>query len=390
VYPYKTVGILPLTCYPWNTSSSTSTRRNVDGSVDAWPVEGSASCNLLSTRGVVDSLFPDGLASMIACPTDFHSDTGDCNVKVGEYTDDYAEVAARDASDAEIGHDDDGTCKLSLWTGMDAPTEGNGDATLNEPDLAVSKLAKRGTKEPFFFCDKAGRNKPKNIITRSTTSKLSFPGSGDMIRKKNGYTEDSFLSYGPLNPGDCDDYSFGKLDTPPASKSLEFASEHVLEWQILKKFLEDSPKIPRLDAIRLPIPAASGFKKGKLGVYDPEDRWKYCSYMWFWWSNAAPPMTYHGLRGYPIDILNKAIPNKENYQSELQLLSNGANDLKERLCGTGDVRQDKNMEKYVTSDVNIAINYCKQVMFAVKYVSETRRIFNHHGSELAYLHHGFC
>jgi hypothetical protein len=330
---------------------------------------------------VVDSLFPDGLASMIACPTDFHSDTGDCHVKVGEYTDDYAEVAARDASDAEIGHDDDGTCKLSLWTGMDAPTEGNGDATLNEPGLAVSKLAKRmSTKDGFELCDSPKlRNRPIKVIRKFASSKLSFQGSGDMINKKNGYTEDSFLSYGPLNPHDCDDYSFGKIPTPAPSQSLE--------WQILKKFMEDSPNMLPFKKAERSNPAASGFKNGQLMADDPsnpdptregDSSWQFCSYMWFWWSREAGQlMTYDGLTDYPINILNKAFPNKDNYRSELQLLSGEANNFKERLWGVGVIRKDRDVERYVTSDVNKAINFCKQVMFAVKYVGKAWRGSNH-------------
>lgn len=377
VYPYGTVNLLRSNCYPWNTSSSTSTRRNIDGTVEVRMVEGGDSGNRLSSRGVTDSLFPDGLGSMISCPTDFSSDTGDCNIEVGDYTDDFTDVEARDISALETvtGHEDDGTFKPSLWTDINAPRDGDEDTTLNEPGLAARQLAKRmSSKDQFNFCQDSGaRNDPKSIIKWTTVSKLSFFSSGDMLKQTNGYTLDSFLSYGPLNPSDCDDYSFGRIATPAPSESGDFASEHVLEWQILKKFLVDSPTISSLGTAQRPNPAAPEFKGGKLlakDSTDPNSTWKYCSYMWFWWN--VQRLTYDGLTGLPIDIINKAFPNKDKHAAELQLLSKDANNLKERIWGGGQIRKESDMNNYVTQNVNKAINNCKQLMFAVKYVSETR------------------
>ena len=387
VYPYETVSLLGSNCYPWNISSSTSTRTNIDGTVEARTVEGGDSGNRLSTRGVTDSLFPDGLGSMISCPTDFYSDTGDCNVEVGDYTGDFSDVAARDISALETvtGHDNDGTFKPSLWTDMNAPREGNEDTTLNEPGLAARNLVKRITiKKPFSICnDDTLRNNLTKIITAMNVPKLTFHSSGDMINKKNGYTLNSFLSYGPLNPNDCDDYSFGQIVTPAASQSTDFASEHVLERQLLRSFLIKSPSISPLSTVQRSNPVAAGFEGGALLPQDPSDpnskgqgdsTWTYCSYMWFWWSEEAgvPQLTYDGLTGAPLHLLDKAFPNRLNHVAELQLLSKEANNLKERIWGSGQIRDRNDMKKYVTSNVNKAVNNCKQVMFAVQYVSETR------------------
>ena len=322
---------------------------------------------------------------MISCPTDIYSNTGDCNVDVSDYTGDdadYSGIAARDTSAAETGYDDDDDDddEPSLWADMDAPTEDNEDTTPNKPSLAA-----RSIKEPFSFCGGKldVRAPPSKIITKTEVSKLDFQSSGDMLKKKNGYTLNSFLSYGPLNPNDCDDYSFGKIATPAASDSLKFASEHVLEWQLLKNFLVQSPlKSPFVTTTRS-NPAALGFKGEKLLPKDPSNpnsegegraTWAYCSYVWFWWSRTKgiPLMTYEGLTGSPVDILNKAFPNKENYVSELQLVSAQANNFKERIWGVGAIRKDLDMAAFVTQDVNKAINNCKQLMFAVKYVSEAR------------------
>jgi hypothetical protein len=145
------------------------------------------------------------------------------------------------------------------------------------------------------------------------------------------------------------------------------------------------PELVHLAAQHNPAlePGRVGFKNGQLLVKDPSDpdstgkgdsTWTYCSYMWFWWSNTVgvPRMTYDGLTGAPIDILNKAFPNKDNYQSELQLLSKEANNFKERIWGNGVIRKEANMNTYATQDVNKATNNCKQLMSAVQYVSETR------------------
>lgn len=102
----------------------------------------------------------------------------------------------------------------------------------------------------------------------------------------------------------------------------------MLEWQILKNFLVQSPGYSVFNTIQLSNPAASGFKGGKLLPIDLNDlnstgmgesTWRYCSYLWFWWSKGPgiPTMTYDGLTLPPIDLVNYAIPNKDNFQSEL-------------------------------------------------------------------------
>ena len=48
------------------------------------------------------------------------------------------------------------------------------------------------------------------------------------------------------------------------------------------------------------------------------------------------------------------------------------------------------MATYVTADVNKAINNCKQVMFAVKYVSETRPRLQPSWGEVDFADMGRC
>ncbi|KAK3904350.1 hypothetical protein C8A05DRAFT_31887 [Staphylotrichum tortipilum] len=79
-------------------------------------------------------------------------------------------------------------------------------------------------------------------------------------------------------------------------------------------------------------------------------------------------MTYDGLTSFPIDILSKAFPNKYKHVAELQLLFKDANNLEERIWGDGDIRTPEKMNNWVVNDVNVAINNCKQLMFAVKYM----------------------
>lgn len=205
--------------------------------------------------------------------TDFYSDNGDCDVEVGDYTGDFADVTAHDPLTPEIGHDGDETFKPPLWTDMDAPAKSDKNPTLNELALAARKVMKRmSTKSSFDICNNPDyRNEPKRILKTMTVSKLSFFSLGDMLKKQNGYALDTFLSYGPLNPSDCDDYSFGKIVTPAASQSLKFASEHVLEWHIRKSLLTRSPSLSPLSTTQRLNPAAAGFKKGKLLARDPRD-----------------------------------------------------------------------------------------------------------------------
>lgn len=389
VYDYTTVTLAPFTCYEWNSSSSASTRREIDQDLGRLPTESSR----LSARALTDSLFPDSIGSLMSCPTDFYTDTGDCNVEVGDYTGDYDDdssgTQARGLAETEwVARRDDAPLNHTLHasSGSSKTPHKTGNASHQHAHELAHQLSKRtSSKKAFDICtDDKQRNQPKSYIKKFGPNKLSFPSSGDMINKKNGYKQDSFVTYGPLKPDDCDDYSFGVVSTPPGSQSDQFASEHALEWQILKRFLQESPNIAPLSETKVANPSAKNFLGGVLLPKDPNDPnakdggeaiWTYCSYLWFWWGPKTPDpkMTYDGLTSYPIDIVNKAFPNTAKHQAELTLLSKEANNLKERLWGRGQIRDDSKMQKYITgttatSNVNLAINNCKQIMFAIKYV----------------------
>ncbi|KAK3897010.1 hypothetical protein C8A05DRAFT_39437, partial [Staphylotrichum tortipilum] len=88
--------------------------------------------------------------------------------------------------------------------------------------------------------------------------------------------------------------------------------------------------------------------------------------------NDEDLVTYDSLTRYPLDIVARAFPNKDSHMSELQLLSAQTNDLKERLWGVGVIRQTDKMTDWVTNDVNVAINNCKELMLAVHDDVETK------------------
>lgn len=89
----------------------------------------------LESRALLDVLFPDNLGAALGCPTDFTSDTGDCNAAIPG---DYGQILKRDDSSNVVYE--------VLANTTEVPT---GDV------LFRRAIEKRSSKDPFFYCNVA-------------------------------------------------------------------------------------------------------------------------------------------------------------------------------------------------------------------------------------------
>ncbi|KAI9923857.1 hypothetical protein MW887_008162 [Aspergillus wentii] len=147
----------------------------------------------------------------------------------------------------------------------------------------------------------------------------TFPSSGDLVEKKG---VQNVVSYDGLNWNDCNDYSFGVVPTPakPGTDKRVFASEHVLEVQMLPQFFQEYSKRwsnlegqkTNPDARSLPDPLGG------------TDELTFCEYMPIWWG-------FEGSRGerrknfIGNDYVAKAYPSNEEYIDEWILLPGDLN-----------------------------------------------------------------
>ena len=192
-----------------------------------------------------------------------------------------------------------------------------------------------------------------------------FDSSGDIVKKQT-----SIETYGYKNPDDCNDYDFGLVGIP--SDTTEYATEHVLEFQLLTIFLKAKSD-------------EDGFKyKGAKG-----DLVNLCDYMKKYWSGDIV-VNVDGDQGRPIELLPKTFPGKDNkYVSEFMLLEKYVNGMKERVSTTfcshlprdspltrqtqmwngQQLAKDKKMKTYIddTTQINKAFKKMRDVISAWKY-----------------------
>lgn len=157
--------VRPMQCYTW--SADTPNRRSSETldagrSVEARAPHPSNSVN-------TGALFPDFLGSLLSCPTDVNTPTGDYFVDISDF-----------ASDGDAVNS-----KRDLNLDLIAPVVGN---------PAAHTLEKRETKTGNLC----------GGILRIDYRSSQYPISSQLIGAESTFP---FSTYGPLNPGDCNDYS---------------------------------------------------------------------------------------------------------------------------------------------------------------------------------------
>ena len=187
-----------------------------------------------------------------------------------------------------------------------ACTDGIDEADeLDDPE-SVSKRDISGLLD-YQFIEKRAEKKISFCSGKMEVISPKYDSSGDIVTKQT-----SIKTYGYKNPDDCDDYDFGLVGIP--TDTSKYATEHILEFQLLKIFLE-----------------AQNEKDGLKWKDAEGDSVDLCDYMKEYWAGDIS-LKVEGVEGTPIELLPKVFPGKDNiFASEFVLLEKYVNGMKERV-----------------------------------------------------------
>ena len=200
-----------------------------------------------------------------------------------------------------------------------------------------------------------GKRAYKNHTLCGTIDILSphFDSSGIIITKV-----PTIKTYGYRNPTRCDDYGFGVITTPSAADTPSFATEHILEFQLIKIFFtqmdEDDGNIyndPGED------------ETGKVRLCDVLTRY---------WANAKIKFRSDAaIDMIPINIVGQAFPGHEGthnpYEGEFVLLDGEVNKAKEGMWGESLINRDDTIMGYIHQEPLKAVKRLKDVLTAYRY-----------------------
>lgn len=189
--------------------------------------------------------------------------------------------------------------EVACANGIDESDELDDPESVSKRDLSglldYHLMEKRADKKISFCSGKLEVISPK------------YDSSGNIVTKQK-----SIKTYGYKNPDKCDDYDFGLVGIP--TETSKYATEHILEFQLLKIFLEE--------------------KNGKDGLnyMDADgDSVDLCDYMKKYWAGDFS-LDMDGVKGTPIELLPTVFPGKDNtFVSEFVLLEKYVNGMKERV-----------------------------------------------------------
>lgn len=174
---------------------------------------------------------------------------------------------------------------------------------LDDPE-SVSRRDISGLLLDYNLIEKRAK---KEISFCSGKMEVVYDSFGDIVQKQT-----SIKFYGYKNPDECDDYDFGLVDKP--IDTSKYATEHILEFQLLKIFLE-----------------AKNEKDGLKWKDAEGDSVDLCDYMKEYWAGDIS-LNVNGEKGTPIELLPKVFPGKDNgLASEFVVLEKYVNGMKERV-----------------------------------------------------------
>lgn len=159
----------------------------------------------------------------------------------------------------------------------------------------------------YHFFEKRAEKKVSFCSGKMEVVSPKYDSSGNIVKKQT-----SIKTYGYKNPDDCNDYDFGLVDIP--TDTSKYATEHILEFQLLKIFLEAKSE-------------KDGFK-----WEDAEgDSVDLCYYMKEYWAGNIR-LNMDGEEGTLIERLPKVFPGRDNgFASEFVILEKYVNGMKERV-----------------------------------------------------------
>ncbi|KAI4122687.1 MAG: hypothetical protein LQ338_005669 [Usnochroma carphineum] len=203
-------------------------------------------------------------------------------------------------------------------------------AQVGDPDR-VSKRELPGHIHYNYF-EKRGDKKIDFCTPNVRATSPKFDSSGMIIGRNPG-----IRTYGYTQPNDCNNFDFGIVNLPVAGQnSNRYATEHILEFQLLTIFLES------------------------LNL---------CSWLKTYWTpGPANWVVINGERRSPLQHVAYQFPGSDStYNNEFVLLDSGVNAAKEGMWGKNAINSDQTMADYEQQTPDKAIKNLKDVLSALKY-----------------------
>ncbi|KAI4285352.1 MAG: hypothetical protein L6R38_000708 [Xanthoria sp. 2 TBL-2021] len=227
---------------------------------------------------------------------------------------------------------------------------------VDDPD----RVSRRDLSDHYNYFEKRAPKVIEICGGTITVTSPKFDSSGRIIK-----TSPNIGTYGFTNPSDCNDYGFGSIAKPSGGtgpgKSDSFATEHILEFQLLPIFLEEQGG------------TFSEKEKPNSEIYlDPEggpNKIGFCEYLEYYWSRGDRFwVTVGGNTRSPLQHVAYQYPGKDSaYNAEFVLLDKEVNRVKEGMWGKKDINSDDTMTEYEQTDPEKAVKNLKDVAAAYKY-----------------------
>jgi len=232
------------------------------------------------------------------------------------------------------------------------PQDGTECARLSQvPGSGKKDISKRaiGTVSNYHHWEKRAGPKQGSFcqgIAVITIKSLTYPSSGELQAALPGA-----LAYGYTNPNKCTDFGFGQIPFPADTST--YATEHILEFQLITDFFADYVKRnPRVDCY---APVIKNYPT--------------CNCLKSFWYQVKPQHrpVINGVEKDPIDHVGYEFPGTGNaYLSEFVLLQAEVNSLKEGLWGTDPARNEYTLQDYAGWGNNL-FQYVKNSISNIKY-----------------------
>ncbi|KAI9766214.1 MAG: hypothetical protein M1839_005004 [Geoglossum umbratile] len=231
---------------------------------------------------------------------------------------------------------------------------------INQPDLTSKRdlsgdthynIFEKRAKKTIDFC----QARPASLSAKMQMVSPPYDSSGVIVGKL-----PNIATYGYTNPTDCNDYGFGLVAKPvPKVNTNKFATEHILEYQLLSIFFDET-RNQEGSVFNDLRPSAPGTLPQIVNL---------CQYLKSYFDLPVPLWpNIGGVTRSPIQWLSYQYPGSDNaFTEEFVILDKGVNNAKEKMWGSDRISADSKMQEYLRGNPEKAAKNVKDVLSAYKY-----------------------